>query len=230
MAIAPPLQGRVRPARPLKSCVILTSGLCKSYRIKDSLSAERSTGGPAQTGKIRRITPATMGPAMKLAWGVPCPLAMALVSASWGATIGMKNVDSAGDARALRGEERVAVQKNILVVDDDRHCRDGLRDSLRGAGHAVETAANCWEAIKKAKERCFEVAIIDLDLPPVVGASMNGWDLVRLFRTHHPGIAVILVGAEEDKQVRAQAAQLEVSEFLEKPISPARLKTIVRAL
>lgn len=105
-----------------------------------------------------------------------------------------------------------------------------MRDSLLAAGHCVETAANSWEAIKKVKERFFEVAIIDLDLPPVFGAAMNGWELVRIFRTHHPGIAVILVGAEEDKQVQAQAAQLEVSEFLEKPISPARLKTIVRAL
>lgn len=122
------------------------------------------------------------------------------------------------------------MQKKILVVDDDRHCRDGLRDSLLGAGYCVETAANTWEAINKVKERLFEIAIIDLDLPPVVGAAMNGWELVHIFRTLHPAIAVILVGAEEDTQVRARAAQLEVSEFLEKPISPARLKMIMRTL
>ena len=122
------------------------------------------------------------------------------------------------------------MQKNILVVDDDHHCRDGLRDSLVGAGYCVETAASSWEAIKKVKEHLFEVAIIDLDLSPVVGAAMNGWELVRIFRTLHPAIAVILVGAEEDNQVRARAAQLEVSEFLEKPISPARLKMIVGTL
>lgn len=122
------------------------------------------------------------------------------------------------------------MEKKILVVDDDRHCRDGLRDSLLGAGHSVETAADSWEAIKKVKERLFEVAIIDLDLPPVLGVAMSGWELVRIFRAFNPGIAVIVVGAEENRQVKARAAQLEVSEFLEKPISPARLKTIVRTL
>jgi CheY-like chemotaxis protein len=122
------------------------------------------------------------------------------------------------------------VEKKILVVDDDRHCRDGLRDSLLGAGYSVETAADSREAIEKVKARIFEVAIIDLDLPPVLGIATSGWELVRIFRDFNPAITVIVVGAEEDKQVKARAAQLKVSEFLEKPISPARLKTIVRTL
>ncbi|MFQ5804676.1 MAG: response regulator [Candidatus Methylomirabilales bacterium] len=130
----------------------------------------------------------------------------------------------------MSGESAVAVEKKILVVDDDRHCRDGLRDSLLGAGYSVETAADSREAIEKVKARLFKVAIIDLDLPPVLGIAMNGWELVRIFRDFNPAIAVIVVGAEEDKQVKAQAAQLKVSEFLEKPISPARLKTIVSTL
>jgi DNA-binding NtrC family response regulator len=130
----------------------------------------------------------------------------------------------------LRDERSALAQKKILVVDDDRHCRDGLRDSLLAAGYSVETAASSREAVKKATERLFEVAIIDLDLPPVLGGATNGWELVRIFRTLHPAMAVILIGAEEDRQVKARAAQMEISEFLEKPISPARVKTIVRTL
>lgn len=127
-------------------------------------------------------------------------------------------------------ESTAAVEKKILVVDDDRHCRDGLRDSLLGAGYSVETAADSREAIEKAKARLFEVAIIDLDLPPVLGIATSGWELVRIFRDFNPAITVIVVCAEEDKQVKARAAQLKVSEFLEKPISPARLKMIVKTL
>ncbi len=130
----------------------------------------------------------------------------------------------------MSGESTAAVEKKILVVDDDRHCRDELRDSLLGAGYSVETAADSREAIEKVKARLFEVAIIDLDLPPVLGIAVNGWELVRIFRDFNPAITVIVVGAEEDKQVKTRAAQLNVSEFLEKPISPARLKTIVRTL
>ncbi len=127
--------------------------------------------------------------------------------------------------------EPVAVQKKkILVVDDDRHCREGLQVSLLGAGYTVETAADSWQAIKKMKECPCEVAIIDLDLPPVHGFALSGWDLVRIFRIFNPAIAIVVVGAEGSKDVKAQAEQLKVSEFLEKPISPARLKAIVGML
>ncbi len=102
--------------------------------------------------------------------------------------------------------------------------------SLLRAGYAVETAADSWQAIKKIKDYPFEVAIIDLDLPPVHGVALSGWDLVRIFRAFNPAIAIVVVGAEESRHVKAQAEELKVSEFLEKPISPTRLKGIVSAL
>jgi CheY-like chemotaxis protein len=133
----------------------------------------------------------------------------------------------------LEVEPRVApppVRKKILVVDDERHSREGLRVWLLGAGYTVETAADSWQAIKKIKDYPFEVAIIDLDLPPVHGVALSGWDLVRIFRAFNPSIGIVVVGAEESRHVRTQAAQLKVSEFLEKPISPTRLKGIVSTL
>jgi DNA-binding response OmpR family regulator len=123
-----------------------------------------------------------------------------------------------------------AVEKRILVVDDDLHSREGLRDSLRAEGFKVETAADGWEAIGKVKEASFDIAIIDLDLPPVHGLSVSGWDLARIFRAYHPAISLIVVTAGEADVLRAEAEQMRVSQFLEKPISPARLKMIVKTL
>lgn len=122
------------------------------------------------------------------------------------------------------------VEKKILVVDDDLHSREGLRASLLGEGYKVETAADSWQAIKKMKECPFEIAIIDLDLPPVHGVSMGGFDLVRIFRAYNPAISIILVSAEEDEETIAQAERLKVSRLLEKPINPTQLKAIVRTL
>ena len=123
-----------------------------------------------------------------------------------------------------------AVQKRILVVDDHRHSREGLRESLLGEGYQVETAADGWQAIKKVKEGRFEVAIIDLDLPPVYGVDMSGWDLIRICRAFHPGINIIVVSAEAGQEVNAQAEELKVAKVLEKPIDPTQLKAIVRTL
>lgn len=131
---------------------------------------------------------------------------------------------------AERSGASSTVPKRILVVDDESHSREGLRASLLGAGYTVETAADSWQAIKKIKDYPFEVAIIDLDLPPVHGVALTGWDLVRIFRAFNPSIGIVVVGAEESRDVKTKVERLKVSEFLEKPISPARLKGIVNAL
>jgi CheY-like chemotaxis protein len=122
------------------------------------------------------------------------------------------------------------VKKAILVVDDDRHSREGLREVLTYGEHEVETAADSWQAIKKIREHPFEVAIIDLDLPPVYGVALTGWDLVLILRAYQPSIEILVVSAESDAALRIQAAGLRVSEVLEKPISPNYVKAILRRL
>ncbi len=92
--------------------------------------------------------------------------------------------------------EPPAEPARILVVDAYGHSREGLSASLRVGGYSVETAAGSWEAIQKAKDGQFGLAIIDVDLPPAHGVVMSGWDLARIFRAFHPGAAIILVTAE----------------------------------
>lgn len=118
----------------------------------------------------------------------------------------------------------------ILLVDDDLHSREGLKLSLRAEGYQVEVAANLWETIRLIKGGSFDVAIIDLDLPPLRGLEVNGWDLARIVRAYQPGIAIIVIGAEDGPEIRRQAAVEGVAHFLEKPISLTRIKAMVRHL
>jgi len=124
----------------------------------------------------------------------------------------------------------VAGQKRILIVDAYLHSLQGLRSSLIDGGWKVETATDSWQAIRKVKETPFELAIIDLGLPPAYGLTLNGWDLVRIVRPLHPGISVIVVSEDGSPEVKAQAERLKVSEFFEKPIDLAQLKAAVSKL
>ena len=86
---------------------------------------------------------------------------------------------------------RGTVNKTILLVDDDLHSREGLRQSLVGGGFMVATAQDGAQAIKQMIESEVGMAIIDLDLPPVKGVTISGWDVVRICRafdaaTLHP--------------------------------------------
>ncbi len=120
--------------------------------------------------------------------------------------------------------------KRILVVDDDQHSREGLRTSLLSTGAEVESAADAWEALRRIKASRFDVAVLDLDLPPVHGVEISGWDLVRILRAYSPSAAIILVSAESGEAARAEARRLRVAELLEKPINLAYLKAVIQSL
>lgn len=144
---------------------------------------------------------------------------------------GQREVDteeSGGDP--LSTVAPVQATLSVLIVGEDRHSREGLAETLRREGHAVDSAADLWQAISKLRTQSFGVAIIDLDFAPLHGVSLGGWDVVRIVRAYQPGIRLIVVGAEHDARLQHHASALRIAEFLEKPISPAHLKALVRAL
>ncbi len=115
-------------------------------------------------------------------------------------------------------------------MDAYGHSREGLRVSLVGGGYHVETAAGCWEAIKKIKDGGFRLAIVDANLPSAQGVAVTGWDLARILRAFNPLLAVVVVTAESSPEVKAQAERLGVSRLIEKPFNPRELRTLVQAL
>ena len=133
-------------------------------------------------------------------------------------------------APALLWFSRATVNKTILLVDDDLHSREGLRQSLVGGGFLVETAQDGAQAIKRMIESEVGMAIIDLDLPPVKGVTISGWDVVRICRAFDAAMPIIVVSAEGGPEVKARAKELKVLECLEKPIAPGQVKGIVRAI
>jgi CheY-like chemotaxis protein len=120
--------------------------------------------------------------------------------------------------------------RHILVVDDDRPSREGLRTALLREGHSVDTAADAWQAIVRLRAQPFDVAVVDLDLPAVHGVDLGGWDVVRIARAYQPRIAVIVLSADEDPAQGTEARPLGVTEVLGKPISLQELRGLVENL
>jgi DNA-binding response OmpR family regulator len=120
------------------------------------------------------------------------------------------------------------LEQRILIVEDDTHSREGLKTSLLAEGYRVETSGDGLQAIKKIKEHRFDIAIVDINLPPVLDVAISGWDLVHIFRSFDPAISIILVSAEEDIHTRAE--QCGVACFLRKPIRVSQLKATLKTL
>jgi CheY-like chemotaxis protein len=94
----------------------------------------------------------------------------------------------------------------------------------------VGTARDGWEALRAIKSHPWDLAIVDLDLPPVMDLALTGWDLVRILRAYDGRVAVLVVSAEEGPAVREKLVELRVNGFLGKPIRLGQLRVAIRSL
>jgi DNA-binding NtrC family response regulator len=130
----------------------------------------------------------------------------------------------------FNGEAEHDGRPRLLLVDPYGGSREGLGAALRGGSLVVETAEGIAEAVAKLQDGEFDIAVIDLDLPPAHGLAEDGWDLVRIMREVHPTLPLVLIAAECHPDTQAEAVRHGAAHLLEKPINPRELRSIVQAL
>jgi PAS domain S-box-containing protein len=90
---------------------------------------------------------------------------------------------------------------SILVVENDAGVRRVLSGIFHKKGHSVTAAGTGSEAIDRAKQTTFDVALIDVKLPDMDGAS-----LFRRFKREYPDmVCAILTGREPVQNVEDTA-------------------------
>jgi signal transduction histidine kinase/ActR/RegA family two-component response regulator len=126
--------------------------------------------------------------------------------------------------RPDRGAVPQARRATILVVDDEVHIRQLLRQMLTEAGYGVLEAAEGTIAITEARQHRPDLVILDVNMP-----GLSGIDVARLLRTHKGTAQIpILILSVEDPQISAGSG---VTAHLTKPVEmEALLKTVARLL
>lgn len=111
----------------------------------------------------------------------------------------------------------------VLIVDDDRDMRDAISDVLEIEGFSTGTASDGQEALDYLRNDHGVCAILlDLMMP-----RMNGWEF-RKAQSEDPRIAsipVIIITA--DGNAAEKATRLAADDFLQKPMPPERLVSMV---
>lgn len=93
----------------------------------------------------------------------------------------------------------------VLVVDDEEHIRDILKESLEAAGYEVHTATNGREGLKKLRQRRYRLLLLDIRMPEKSGLSLLSEIGDELGDT--PVIMLTgLAGAEELREAKALGA------------------------
>jgi two-component system OmpR family response regulator len=113
----------------------------------------------------------------------------------------------------------------ILVAEDDATLADGLRHSLRQAGHAVDWVKTGADADSAVASSEFDLLILDLGLP-----KMDGLEVLRRLRARQSRLPVLILTAMDAVGDRVRGLDLGADDYLAKPFVLAELEARVRAL
>ena len=113
-----------------------------------------------------------------------------------------------------------------LVVDDEKLIVKGIKFSLKQDGYEVDTAYDGNEALKMAKEKEYDIVLLDVMLP-----EMDGMEVCQAIRefSEMPIIMLTAKGTDMDKIL---GLEYGADDYITKPFNilevKARIKAIIR--
>jgi two-component system nitrogen regulation response regulator NtrX len=116
---------------------------------------------------------------------------------------------------------------HILVVDDEADIRTLLKEILSEEGYEVEVAANAAQARASRAKQTPDLVLLDIWMPDVDGITL----LREWSATTTNGCPVVMMSGHGTVETAVEATRLGAFDFVEKPLSLAKLlRTVERAL
>jgi DNA-binding NtrC family response regulator len=115
------------------------------------------------------------------------------------------------------------MKHRILIVDDEKNTREGLKWSLEEDDYQVDTAGDGLQALEKLQLQPSDLVVTDLKMP-----NLDGMELLRKIREEDPSIAVIMLTAHGTIETAVEAMQMGATHYQTKPIDLKELKIKVR--
>ena len=117
----------------------------------------------------------------------------------------------------------------ILIIEDDPDLAEFMAITLRTAGHEVRLAADGAEGLRALRDAVFDLLIIDIMLPDIVGLSL----CERVRESTPVGLhapAIMMSSACDEADARPLALAAGADAFIAKPFSPYQLLLRVHSL
>jgi PAS domain S-box-containing protein len=111
-------------------------------------------------------------------------------------------------------ETEMDEKQSILIVDDDESIRRSLALIFDEKGYETETAVTGREAIEKARERFFNLALLDIKL-----SDMEGVELLAPFKKIHPEMVVIVITGYASLETAVRALNDGAAAYITKPLN-----------
>ena len=108
----------------------------------------------------------------------------------------------------------------LLSIDDEKTSLLLVESMAEQIGFEVSSFLRPTEALHEAETREFDMILVDYMMP-----ELNGIDFIRSARIHQPDIPIVMItGTIEDRNLKIEALEAGVTEFLNKPIDVAEFR------
>ena len=101
----------------------------------------------------------------------------------------------------------------VLVVDDEEVARENLRELLDSKGFVATVAADGQEALERASEQDFAVALMDIKMP-----RMSGIEALPKLHKQRPDTFIIMTTGVGDADTAMEAVRGGAYDYLVKPL------------
>jgi len=109
--------------------------------------------------------------------------------------------------------------RSILVVDDEPDIRSLLQEILEDEGYAVSVAGTASAAQRSVEEQTPDLVLLDIWMPDMDGVSLlKSWKLGGA-----SSFPVIMISGHGTVETAVEATRLGAVDFIEKPLSLAKL-------
>lgn len=113
----------------------------------------------------------------------------------------------------------------VLIVDDEVNIREVIVEYIREFGFYADTASNGEEAVEKAKQKSYDLIIMDLMMPILDGFSAT--KAIKAFSN----VPIIILSARFEEADKLYCFELGVDDYIVKPFSfkelVARMKSVL---
>lgn len=114
----------------------------------------------------------------------------------------------------------------LMIVDDENTTRNSLQELIPwhqlGISEVV-AAKNGIAALELARSKQPDILLTDIRMP-----KMDGLELAKTIREQFPRCQIIFLSGYADKAYLKTAIQLKAVSYIEKPLNPDEIKTVIR--
>ena len=118
-----------------------------------------------------------------------------------------------------------ATTPRILVVDDETHLADGIRENLEAEGYEATVAHDGVQGLERAREETFDLILLDVMMP-----KMDGLKTCEELRRSGLQTPVLFLTVKGDPEDRIRGLEAGGDDYLAKPFHLKELLLRVAAI